>query len=72
MSKYVTNQGCAMCGKHEVGLATLTIGKHHHHICYDCMTKLSLDIVDYAIFNLSKEISDYGYKLTLEMKNGEQ
>ena len=70
MSKYVTNQGCTMCGKHEVGLATLTIGKHHHHICYDCMTKLSLDIVEYAIFNLSKEISDCGYKLTLAPKDG--
>ena len=70
MSKYVTNQGCVMCGKIEVGLTTLTIGKHHHHICYDCMTRLSLDIADYAIMNLSKEISEHGYELELRMKNG--
>lgn len=72
MSKYVINQGCCMCGKHEVGLVTMTVGKTKHHLCYDCMTKFALDIADYAIMNLSNEISEYGYKLTLEMKNGEQ
>ena len=65
MSKYISNQSCQMCRQIEKGLTKMQIGNTTHHICYDCMANLTLDMIEFAVHNLSKEIASKGYEIEL-------
>lgn len=66
MSKYAINKRCDMCNEIEVGLTELTIGNIKHHICYNCMADLVVDIVNFARANLQDEIRNLGYDINIE------
>ena len=61
MSLYVRNQRCDMCGHIEKALCRINVGRIDHMICYDCLAKLTVDLVEFASLNLnieSGQISD--------------
>lgn len=63
MSLYVTNQSCDMCNSIEKSLCRINVGKIDHMICYDCMAKLTLDLVRFADMNLDTELNQLGVKV---------
>ena len=60
MSAFIINKSCEMCGKNEVGLTEMTVGKSKHYLCYPCMAKFATDVLSYAKFNLTENIDEYG------------
>ena len=63
MSRYVKNQSCDMCSSIEKSLCRVNVGKIDHMICYDCMAKLTLDLVKFANANLDTELKQLGVEL---------
>lgn len=63
MSLYVKNQSCDMCNSIEKSLCRVNVGKIDHMICYDCMAKLTLDLVRFADINLNEELKQLGVKI---------
>ena len=55
MSQFAINKGCDMCYKIEKGLVELTIGRTKHHLCYDCMLNLCLDLEEFRKGNYNDE-----------------
>lgn len=66
MSLYVRNQQCDMCRSIEKALCRVNVGKIDHMICYDCMAKLTIDLVEFASMNLNSELKQMNVKI--EMK----
>ena len=59
---YINNVSCDMCGAiDKPGYAKISIGQINHIICYECMGKLTMDMVSYAYCNLDKEMKASGY-----------
>jgi hypothetical protein len=49
-----------MCHKIEKGLVEMKVGDTTHFLCYDCMTKFAIDVMDFARFNLGEELGKRG------------
>ena len=63
MSKFISNHSCDMCGKIEVGLTEMRVGKTKHHLCYNCITVFAFDVIEFASHNLNKEFEEKGYTI---------
>ena len=72
MSQYIRNKSCDMCRNIEKGLVEMSIGETKHHLCYDCMFKFGLDVVQFTQMNFSDELDKTKLKLTLEEYKNEQ
>lgn len=70
MSQFITNKPCDMCGKIEVSLTEMTVGKTKHHLCYKCITIFAFDIVEYAAHNLRTEFEQQGYTFEFDNNGG--
>lgn len=70
MSKYVINKSCAMCKKAERGLTEMTVGDTKLHLCYDCIAKLTFDMIEFASMNLRDEFEKYGYEISSDNNGG--
>lgn len=70
MSEFITNKSCDMCRKIEVGLTEMKIGPSKHHLCYNCISTLALDIIEFASHNLRNEIEAKGYTITKTNEQG--
>ena len=63
MSRFISNKSCDKCGKIEVGLTEMRVGKTNHYLCYDCMTVFAFDVVEFAAHNLRNEFEAKGYTI---------
>lgn len=70
MSRFITNKSCDMCHKIEIGLTEMTVGNTKHHLCYDCITKLAFDMVEFASMNLRNEFKEKGYIIETDNNSG--
>lgn len=70
MSRFILNKSCEMCGKIEVGLTEMRVGKTKHYLCYDCMTVFAFDVVEYAAYNLRSEFEEKGYTINCDNDGG--
>lgn len=60
MSSFITNKGCEMCHKIEVGLTEMRVGSTKHYLCYPCMANFATDVLEFANNNLTKHTDDFG------------
>ena len=44
MSQWIRNKSCEICGRIEVGLVEMNVGKTKHYLCYPCMADFLSDI----------------------------
>lgn len=70
MSKFISNKSCDMCGKIEIGLTEMRVGKTKHHLCYNCITVFAFDIMEYAACNLKTEFEEKGYTIDFDNDGG--
>lgn len=70
MSRFITNKGCDMCHKIEVGLTKMRIGKKKVHLCYNCITVFAFDVIEYASHNLRNEFEEKGYTFDIDNNGG--
>lgn len=69
MSLYARNQQCDMCRNTGKSLCRINVGKIDHMICYDCMTKLIIDLVEFANMNLNDELNQMGVEIEMKKIN---
>lgn len=60
MSQWIRNKSCEICGRIEVGLVEMNVGKTKHYLCYPCMADFASDVLDYARMNLTEKVNEYG------------
>ena len=60
MSQCIRNKSCEICGRIEVGLVEMNVGKTKHYLCYPCMANFASDVLDYARMNLTEKVNEYG------------
>ena len=60
MSQCIRNKSCEICGRIEVGLAEMSVGKTKHYLCYSCKANFASDVLDYARMNLTEKVNEYG------------
>lgn len=70
MSRFISNKSCDMCCKIEKALTEMRIGKTIHHLCYNCITVFSFDVMEFAAHNLSKEFEAEGYTIDFDNDGG--
>ena len=70
MSRFISNKSCDMCHKIELGLTEMTLGNTKHYLCYDCLAKLTLDMVEFASMNLENEFKRLGFAITCDNNGG--
>ena len=68
MSMYAKNCQCDMCREVEKNLCRINVGKIDHMICYDCMAKLTVDLVEFASMNCVDELEQMGVDIEIKKK----
>ena len=69
MSQRIINKSCEICGRIEVGLVEMNVGKTKHYLCYPCMANFATDVLDYARMNLTKKVNECGNTYFIDEKN---
>lgn len=70
MSRFIINKSCNMCKRIELGLTEMTVGDKALHLCYDCMTTLAFDMIEFASMNLENEFEKKGYTISCDNNSG--
>lgn len=60
MSQWIRNKSCDICGRIEIGLVEMNVGKTMHYLCYPCMANFASNVLDYARMNLTEKVNEYG------------
>lgn len=55
MSHFIRNKSCELCGRIEVGLVEMDVGRTKHYLCYPCMARFATDVINYAKMNLTEK-----------------
>ena len=72
MSQWIRNKSCEICGRIEVGLVEMNVGKTKHYLCYPCMANFASDVLDYARMNLTDKVNEYGNTYFIDEKTKAQ
>lgn len=55
MSLYVKSRKCDLCGKNNIPMMEMTVGKTNHYLCYPCMYDFGKDVGRFVSENFTEE-----------------